>query len=395
MGCNALTYGILEILVEVARRLAVDFEYYLVGNPPDGIVPIELKSYQIHLVERVPNFGVRNILRRLWRHSLQTELQLKHLFREIDVFLDNGWGDSFSDIYGQERFNEVVQNLDFALRTGKPLILLPQTIGPFENAGLHKQVRMVLNSAAAIYARDPTSSACAKQLMPGLNVFETVDTALFMPYERQDAPHNGRVIGINPSGLLWSGGYTRNNQFGLEDNYQTIVKCLIEHLLAMDDVSVILIGHDIRGPNAGNLDDDYYVCKLIQNEFPRCKVAPFFYSPVEAKSYISGLDLLIGSRMHCCIAAYSSGVPVLPLAYSRKFKGVFAEELKYPHLSELTKDSCADVISKVGNVVRQLDSIKAEMPGRIRVLCQYREEFINDLTTKLGNIFTGNMVNRR
>jgi polysaccharide pyruvyl transferase WcaK-like protein len=50
---------------------------------------------------------------------------------------------------------------------------------------------------------------------------------------------------------------------------------------------------------------------------------PDFPDPSEVKSYISGLDFLIAGRMHACIAAFSSGTPVVPVAYSRKFTGLF------------------------------------------------------------------------
>jgi len=73
-------------------------------------------------------------------------------------------------------------------------------------------------------------------------------------------------------------------------------------------------------------------------------IAPFFYSPVEAKSYISGLDLLVELRMHFCIAAYSSGVPVFPLAYSQTFKGHFSEKLIYDHLSSLDEDNLTETV---------------------------------------------------
>ena len=69
---------------------------------------------------------------------------------------------------------------------------------------------------------------------------------------------------------------------------------------------------------------------------PRAIVAPAFRTPVEAKSYIAGMDFFAGARMHACIAAVSSGVPVYPLAYSRKFNGLFVETLGYPEMGDLT-----------------------------------------------------------
>lgn len=385
MGCNALTYGSLEVLSEVAKKLNVEFEYYLVGNSVTGVIPQELQSHKIHFIEQLPDFSVKGVLRSLYRHNFQEQKRQAKALKDVDIFLDNAWGDSFSDIYGRQRFNCVLRNLSYALNSGKPLILLPQTIGPFKSDDVKKRARKILESAGAVYARDPLSVACAKEILPGLDVFGTIDVAFFMQYKKRDAPKKtGITVGINPSGLLWKGGYTGNNQFGLKDDYQTVIRSIVKYLLLLDGVSVEFIGHDISGPNAGNTADDYYVCKLLQKEFPQCKVGPFFYSPVEAKSYISGLDLLIGSRMHCCIAAYSGGVSVYPLTYSRKFKGMFAEKLGYPYLSELTEDNYEKVLSDLKNIVGRLESIKAQMPQRHQVLEKYKNQLVEHLTLKLG-----------
>ncbi len=387
MGCNALTYGALELLSEASKRLNIECEYYLVGNDPGGVIPRELAAYKIRLMESIPDVSVSNLVRWTYCRTLSKQLHLRRVLQGVDIFCDNAWGDSFSDIYGRERFEEVMYHLNFALQSRKPLILLPQTIGPFKDVTVREQAKRVLAAATAVYARDPSSSACAKEMIPHLDVCETVDVALFMQYTPRDAARrNCRVIGINPSGLLWSGGYTRNNQFGLRDDYQAMMKRLVKYLLSIDGVVVELVGHDVRGPNMGNIDDDYYVCKLIQKEFPCCKVAPFFYSPVEAKSYISGMDMLIGSRMHCCIAAYSSGVPVYPLAYSRKFRGLFVEGLDYPHVSDLTEESCAEVISGIVSLMGGLDSLKIDMQERIRRLQAYRRKMVDDLSMTIGRV---------
>ena len=48
------------------------------------------------------------------------------------------------------------------------------------------------------------------------------------------------------------------------------------------------------------------------------------YSAPELKYLISKCDFFIGARMHACIAALSQSVPAVGIAYSQKFKGVFA-----------------------------------------------------------------------
>jgi polysaccharide pyruvyl transferase WcaK-like protein len=386
MGCNALTYGSLEVLSEVATTLQVEFEYYLAGNPLDSVAPSELKMHAINFIDQLPDFSFRGLLGSAYRRNLRGKIRQATTLKKIDVFFDNAAGDSFSDIYGKSRFVSVLNSFNYALKQGKPLILLPQTIGPFKSDSIKKQAREILSRSSAVCARDRFSADCAKQLLPGLDVFTTTDVAMFMQHTRDtSAKTHGLRVGINPSGLLWKGGYTGQNQFGLKSEHKEVIRSAIRQLLTVENVSIELIGHDIKGPNAGNTSDDYYVCKLIQKEFPECRVAPFFYSPVEAKSYISGLDMLIGSRMHCCIAAYSSGVPVFPLAYSRKFRGLFAD-LGYPFLSETTDSTCEQTLDDLMSFVGQHEAIKAQMPERLQKLEHCKRDLVNYLSAKLSRL---------
>jgi len=59
------------------------------------------------------------------------------------------------------------------------------------------------------------------------------------------------------------------------------------------------------------------------------------------------MDLFIGARMHSTIAAFSSGVPVIPIAYSRKFNGLY-DTLQYPYYidakSNITEENAITAI---------------------------------------------------
>jgi len=385
MGCNALTYGSLVLLQDVARKLAVEFEYSLVGNPWDGVVPADLAPFTIRLLDRTPDYSLRGFMSCAMRRSFGLRRRRARRLKSVDIMLDNAAGDSFSDIYGPSRFKQVSRRFQYAIQRDVPLILLPQTIGPFQSASIQAKARTLLRSAHAVYVRDPLSVQCVHELAPGLPVFETVDVAMFMPFSQAQRSTGTRLrVGLNPSGLLWKGGYSRKNQFGLQDDYPTLIRHFIRQLLAKGAIDLELIGHDISGPNAGNRNDDYYVCKLLQREFPECRVGPFFYSPTEAKSYISGLDLLIGSRMHACIAAYSSGVPVFPLAYSRKFKGLFADKLNYGHMMDLGTANRQTVWTALDDCLGRLGAIRAEFPERLASLQQERAALVEHLAGKMA-----------
>src|SRR5690606_26009817 len=107
---------------------------------------------------------------------------------------------------------------------------------------------------------------------------------------------------------------------------------VLDYFQGQDNVEVHLVSHVL--PEHQAVEDDYQAAKELQREFPEIVLAPRFATPVEAKSYISGLYFFTGARMHACIAAFSTGVPVYPLAYSRKFNGLFTDTLQYEWLGD-------------------------------------------------------------
>ncbi len=390
MGCNALTYGSLVILSEVAQKLNIQFKYYVFGNPYNGAIPQELDSYNIQLLNRFPDLSIVGLLKVFYhQESVKMTIQQSAELNNVDILFDIGWGDSFTDIYGESRFKSILTHYIYAKKINKPLILLPQTIGPFNSINVQRKAKKILSYSSVIYARDPLSVICSKKLLPDRNVFEATDVAMFMPYQKSVIKKNkSLVIGLNPSGLLWAGGYTNKNQFQLKSNYVELIIKIIEYLISLNEVNIILVGHDISGPNAGNSFDDYYVCKMLKAKYPVCDISPFFYSPIEAKSYISGMDILIGSRMHCCIAAYSSGIPVFPLAYSRKFKGVFEDGINYPYYSDLTIDGINKTMDNIKYFINSYDIIKNEMPDRQNLLDIKKQDLINHLSGSIKKLLS-------
>lgn len=379
MGCNALTYGAIEILHAVSDLVETEFEiivedFQFVDGMQEGL--LDLVAPDVRIVPRF-QFGRREMLRSLInpqskrRHAIQ-----KEVLRSIDLFLCAVEGDSFSDIYGQERLKNLHSLTRFVKSQKKDYVLLPQTIGPFEVSGSDVMAKEIIQQASGVYTRDPLSTQCVKELLPAQDVMESVDMALFMGYERATNSSEVVRVGVNPSALLWNGGYSRSNQFGLKDDYQHTIRAVISRLCQTDGVQVELVAHVIPGFNF-IIEDDYLVCKILQREFPDCVVAPHFYSPVEAKTYISGLDMLIGSRMHCCIAAFSSGVPVYPLAYSRKFKGLFEGGFGYKEYSDLKVEDHDTVITKLMDAFRRREEVRelvkkhnAVLPEKKRLLVE-------------------------
>src|SRR5688500_5666903 len=53
---------------------------------------------------------------------------------KFDCMLDIGAGDSFTEIYGAKRFAYMMATKELAYLRGVPLVMSPQTIGPFERS---------------------------------------------------------------------------------------------------------------------------------------------------------------------------------------------------------------------------------------------------------------------
>ena len=71
-----------------------------------------------------------------------------------ELALSISGGDSFSDIYGLRRFLYVTLPQWLVLLLGKRLILMPQTIGPFQSILAKKIAGYILSKASLVYTRD-------------------------------------------------------------------------------------------------------------------------------------------------------------------------------------------------------------------------------------------------
>jgi polysaccharide pyruvyl transferase WcaK-like protein len=213
------------------------------------------------------------------------------------------------------------------------------------------------------------------------------DVAFRLPFERPVVDRGKIHVGLNVSGLLFNGGYNRRNMFGLRADYPALVGSLMRYFTAISNCRVHLIGHVNSDTHA--VEDDRRVALALTEEYPGTVLAPQFRSPSEAKGYISGMDFFCGSRMHACIAALSSGVPVLPIAYSRKFRGLFGT-LGYHHYADCQSDKTEDIVSKVieafENRTALLSAVAAANEKAVERLGEYEDALRVSIISLAGRI---------
>lgn len=321
------------------------------------------------------------------KDRLITRNQYYQTLSRMDFAVDITGGDSFSDIYGFRRFILSFLPKWLVVFLGKELILLPQTYGPFKRRLTEMMAKYILNRASLIYSRDRAGIKYVTDMLGNRTgdgkIRFSPDVAFVLDSRRPSNMDIGSlpdvrsnksvVVGLNVSGLLYYGGYTRNNMFGLRGDYRQIIHRIIEFLLAKEDVLVLLVPHVI--PTVGPLDveaveNDVAACLNMYKEFSdrhrnRIFMASGNYDQSQIKYVIGLCDFFLGSRMHSCIAALSQNIPAVGLAYSRKFSGVFDSVGVAELVIDLRNETEGNILALVGKAFSRRQAIVQKLSETI------------------------------
>jgi colanic acid/amylovoran biosynthesis protein len=310
---------------------------------------------------------------------------------EADLVVDITGGDSFSDIYGLQRFLFHASKKWLVILFGKKLIMLPQTYGPFDKRLTRVLARHILNRTITIYSRDRNGVELVKHMLKTKNVESKVkfspDVAFVLDAHRPDAAEinsleeirgeNTIVVGLNISGLLYHGGYTRNNMFGLKTDYVCLIHSVIDLLMGYDNVVVLLVPH-VFPPAGYEVESDPEVCSEVykwasEKYEGRVFLTRCEYNHNEIKYIIGLCDFFIGSRMHACIAAISQNIPTMGLAYSKKFEGVFESIGLGDCVADTRNCDEEEVLEKLESVFKRRNQIRNQLE---HVIPQVKENIL-------------------
>ncbi|MCU7548269.1 polysaccharide pyruvyl transferase family protein [Chitinophagaceae bacterium LB-8] len=383
LGVAALAYSSLALLNDVCRENNIDARFTLVGNRGKEKDKISINNCEIFFNNVLGNDHSKwKSLARLVLYPRRCQT-MKLL--NLDIIFDISEGDSFTDIYGDKRHKKFLNSKRFFNLLRTPQVLLPQTIGPFNSKRNEEMAFKAMKKMKLVISRDKQSLDYTAQFLPENKIKEAIDVAFYMPFERRKFDKENIHVGINISGLLWNGGYTKKNQFALEADYRSLIENAINYFAHKDNVTIHFVSHVLS--RRKSVEDDYAVAEEFHLKYPGSVLAPAFKSPIEAKSYISSLDFFFGSRMHACIAAISSGVPVFPMAYSRKFNGLFSETLQYKWLGDCTKETEDVILEKLQTAYHQRLAIKEEIGHLNSNVVSYRLDSLkNQLLKSISNV---------
>lgn len=297
-------------------------------------------------------------------------------FAEYDMFIDLS-GETLTDYYGLGNLLWCLSGILLGIILKRQVVIYAQSIGPLRNKTGRVLARLVLNKVDLIIVRDEYSVECLQEIqIDEPHIHLTADPAFILEpvssarvEEIQDIEGisgrtNGPLIGVTAS----RGAYRRSmsGERSLEEVFQAFIRVMgetLDHLVEQLDAEVVLIPHAI-----GPCPDDRAVAEQIYRSAEkkeRLRLVAGEYTSEELKGVIGECDLFIGSRMHASIAALSSCIPTVVVAYSHKMPSLMKRLGLEEYVCNVETITVEEMISKVTHAWINRATIRSQLAQKI------------------------------
>jgi colanic acid/amylovoran biosynthesis protein len=290
---------------------------------------------------------------------------LRQQLAGVDAVLAVG-GDNYSLDY---RIPSPIMSLDrWAMDMGKPVILWGASVGPFDREpGFVPAVTRHLSRMNFIAVRETASYSYLTEKLGLGNVVKMADPAFMLGRETVDYARfwpqcpNG-VLGVNISALIER--YKRPDQ-----DLRAEVAEFIRRAVRQYGLGVLLVPHvhALHGEHAAG--DGTYMRDLMDRLADlgdSVAMMPHELNAAQIKYVISQLRFFIGARTHSTIAALSSGVPTVSIAYSVKARGINRDLFGNEDAVLPTTELSADTLQRsLGWLLREERSLQHTLAHRI------------------------------
>lgn len=254
-----------------------------------------------------------------------SELQVT---RDADLVVDLS-GDMLTEDYGPHVAYSHFLPILIAQAMRRPYMICAQSIGPFKYT--RALARRVLGGAALITVREEiTRDYLYKLGIPEDKVVTTADMAFLLKpasdhiidstFRQERIDSDGKpVLGISLSNLAYN-HYRKRNPAAAGTEFTRLFAGILDTISSQYNCRIVFVPH-VTGPRP-SADDRIFAERITRFMHTSATVIQGDYTPDILKGIISRFDLYMGTRMHANIAALTSGIPTLAIAYSHKTDGI-------------------------------------------------------------------------
>jgi polysaccharide pyruvyl transferase WcaK-like protein len=250
----------------------------------------------------------------------------------------------------------------------KPIVMFPNSVGPFRTRVGNFLSRVALNNFDSMIIRDSVSYETVEELgiLPRKTL--TSDTALLFSPE-QSTPTKTFA---SPSLGVCIGVYSQSLSKSDFQNFMDEIAKALDKVVELYGFNVYFFPHYISGFEFDDLD----VSKIVFSRMKHSDKAAIFKidSLDEFKLSLEKMDLLLSSKMHPMVLGMSGYVPTVCIAYDHKQTG-FLKDLELEeclvHLSEVKSET---IVSKI----KYASDHREEIINRLKLQIPVRQEGVKD-----------------
>jgi polysaccharide pyruvyl transferase WcaK-like protein len=201
----------------------------------------------------------------------------------------------------------------------KPVVLFPNSVGPFRTCVGRFMAKLSLNSCDYLLIRDPISYGIVEKMKLKTAKILTYDTALlFNPQSALPSSVNlpsELVIGVS------AGVYSNSMNKADVENYIVAHARALDAAIEKHGFTVAFLPHYISGFSGDDLEISRKIVEKMRHK-EHTKIIVTDNVP-EFKALLNQMSMVISSKMHPAILAVSAFVPVLSIVYDHKQTGFF------------------------------------------------------------------------
>lgn len=245
---------------------------------------------------------------------------------------------------------------------GKPVVMFPNSVGPFRTGIGRFLSTLALNNCFCILVREPISYRIVSTLGIKPPKILTSDTTLLFTSAHNTSfdPPARPVVGVS------AGFYSHSFSESEVHRYVVAHARALDKALERHGFSVVFLPHYVSGFR----NDDLEVCgRILQNMKNKNRARIVNVDTVEEfKSLLDRMDLVISSKMHPAVLAVSGHVPTLCIAYDHKQIGFFEQLGMTDCVLPVSDISFERLSSSIDYVWNRKDEIRALLKERIPAL---------------------------
>ncbi|BBO67035.1 hypothetical protein DSCA_09650 [Desulfosarcina alkanivorans] len=391
-GCEAIVRSTAGLLNRAFKNVEIlvpsDSLSYDEGQWPDAnedgvrFVPSGFPSFARYWVnlQRLP---IPSLKKAGWPFPLPRAY--RDMLSGVDAVFSVG-GDNYSLDY---RLPTPLLAMDgHAMDMGKPVVLWGASVGPFDAEPYFVPIiKDHLKRMRLIAVRESVSESYLCSAFGLTNVIRVPDPAFLLKEEPVDIenfwpgePGDG-VLGINISSVI-----NRYRKAG--NDLRKDLSHFINQIFKETNFSVLLIPHVITDNDSNNNDAVFMnpIFKNLKHYHKRIEMMDDSLNASQIKYVIGKCRFMIGARTHSTIAAMSSCIPTISIAYSVKAKGINKDlfgHLNYVLDSQETNDTSLWKTFK--KLIQDEQACKNKLYEKMKSIRNYSETAVLRLSETLSS----------